>query len=344
MRSGLIIMHSRGVYRLFGPNDGAVTPNAFIIEPQAELGVGTPTPIVVNNDILFSSARGTSFHALAYTFYTNSFSPQEISVLAPHLFGIGKAPIRIVWAQEPDKLLWVLREDGALLCLTYMKEQETFAWTQHHTAGLVKEICRYQRPDRDSMMLFVERDGRVFLEELAPRITAPVAEYWGSDASVGYSLEEPVTEIENLWHLEGRTVAILADGDALVETPIEGGVLTLTQPASTLRIGLPFECLGISLPLADQQITVSGRLRRIAGSALRLFETRGLEIGTSLSNMFEMRDKGWEDWGDATALRSDNSIVWHKAKWERDAQVYFRQRYPLPATILGYVTETELER
>lgn len=344
MRAGLITMTSKGIFRLFGRDDGAVTPNQYVLETQAEVGVGRPKPAVISNDILFSSNRGSSFHALAYTFYTNSYTPQEISILAPHLFGEEKAPKRMVWTEEPDKLLWVLREDGALLSLTYMKEQEIFAWAQHHTDGFIRDICSYSRPDRDSMILFIERDGTTFIEELAPRRVTSVEEYWGSDNSIGLSFVEPVTEVTGLWHLEGLEVQILADGDVLARQTVTDGAISFGAEASVLRIGIPYECLGISLPLSDQQLIVNGRLRRIVGSAVRLFETRGLEIGTALNRMFEMKDKSWENWSVVTALRSDNSVVLHKSTWERDAQIYFRQRYPLPATVLGYVTEMEIER
>lgn len=344
MRAGLILMTSKGIYRLFGRDDGAVTPNQFVLETQAELGVGRPKPVVISNDLLFTSNRGSSFHALTYTFYTNSYSPQEISILAPHLFGPGRAPKRIVWLEEPDKLLWVLREDGTLLSLTYMKEQEIFAWAQHQTSGFIRDICPHSRPDRDSMMLFVEREGNTYIEELAPRNSTVIAEYWGSDLSVGFSFAEPVNEITNLWHLEGIEVQILADGDVLAPQVVTNGTISFTTPASVFRIGRSFECLGISLPLSDPQTVIGGRLRRIIGSAVRLFETRGLEIGTSLSTMYNMKDKGWEDWDEVTALRNDNSVVLHRSSWQRDAQIYFRQRYPLPATVLGYVTEAEIER
>lgn len=348
VRSGMLVMLSKGVYRLFGRDDGAVTPNSFVIEPQAELSVGTPPPILINNDLLFSSARGTSFHSLAYTFYTNSFSPQEISILAPHLFGPGQEPVRIVYAQEPDKLVWVLRKDGTLLSLTYLKEQEIFAWAQHHHNGFIHDICDYSRNDRDSLMIIVEHRNtspqRFTFEELEARKLSPIAEYWGVDSAFGRTYESPITQVTQLWHLEGKEVSVLADGSVLPRQTVTNGIVNLQEPATTVRIGLPYECLGISLPLSDLRITMDGRYRRIVGTAVRVLETRGLEIGTSLDKMYEMRDRGWEDFDEATRLRSDNTAVLHRARWERDAQVYFRQRYPLPAMVLGYVTEAEIER
>ena len=344
IRDGLLIFHTRGVERLLAEEGRAVTPLNRVIESQAAFGVGRPRPVLINNDVLFSTARGSSLIALSYTFYTNSYTPQDLTVLSPHLFGKGKEPVRFGWVEEPDKLLWVLREDGRMLCLTYLREQEIFAWTQHETDGFIHDICVVSEQSDDLLYALVEREEVIHLECLQPRAFADVREYWGVDAAVGRTYESPVTEIEGLWHLEGRLVVVLADGDAIEPQLVENGKVTLDTPASIVRVGLPYECLGRSLPLTDAQVMSDGRRKRIVGTAVRLFETRGLELGTAGGSLYEMRDKGYEDWGEMIPLRSDNAMVLHKARWERDAQLEFRQRYPLPATVLGFVTAAELEQ
>lgn len=342
-RNGLLILHSRGIDRLIGTEGKTVSATSREIENQSDIGVGTATPAILNDDVIFSSARGSSIISMGYTFYTNSYSPQDISILAAHLFGEGKKPIRMEWIAEPDKLLWVLREDGVLLTLTYMKEQEIFAWAQHETAGTVLDIVRMGEPNQDALYALILRGTVHSLEKLAKRQipAAGISELIASDSALVREFETPQTEVTGLWALEGKTVSVLADGDALLDLEVSGGALSVPAAARTFVIGLPYTCTGVTLPLSDPEQFIEGKKKRIVGLAARLLETRGLELGTDVRAIYEMKDRGFEDWGDVTELRSDNALAFVAAQWKRDAQLIFRQRYPLPAHVLGYVLQAE---
>ena len=342
-RNGLLMLHAKGVDRLLGSDNKAVSAVSRDIENQSDIGVGTPVPAIINDDVIFSTPRGSAIIAMGYTFYTNSYAPQDISVLAAHLFGEGKAPVRMEWISEPDKLLWVLREDGQLLTLTYMKEQEIFAWTQHQTAGFIHDIVAVSEPGRDALYALIERDEVFALERLAPRRISALADYIGTDRALVRTFEEAQSVIGGLWPLEGHTVSVLADADAVLELTVEDGEITLDNPANKVIIGIPYVCQGASLPLSDPELLRDGTRRRIVGAAVRLLETRGLEVGADLRALFEMKDKGTEDWGAPIDLRSDYTMLRFADSWKRDAQIHFRQRYPLPAHILGYVSEVEQE-
>ena len=342
-RNGLLLLHSRGVDRLLGSENKAVSAVSRDLENQSDIGVGTPIPAIINDDIIFSTPRGSSIIAMGYTFYTNSYSPQDISVLAAHLFGEGRAPKRMEWISEPDKLLWVLREDGKLLTLTYMKEQEIFAWTQHQTDGFVHDILTVAEPGRDALYAIIERDKIFTLEKLAPRRIEALAGFVGADCALVRTFVDAQATVEGLWPLEGRTVSVLADADALLNLTVTDGAITVPNPAKKFIIGIPFVCEARSLPMSDPELLRDGTRRRIVGAAVRLLETRGLELGADPRAIYEMKDKGTEDWGDPIALRSDYTMLRFADSWKRDAQMHFRQRYPLPAHILGYVSEVEQE-
>ena len=68
----------------------------------------------------------------------------------------------------------------------------------------------------------------------------------------------PTTTISNLWHLEGETVAIYADGS--VETPqvVENGAIALPVAASTVSIGLGYTARAMTLPLAVEGAEAAG--------------------------------------------------------------------------------------
>lgn len=418
IRDGLLIFHRENVQRLMASEGKAVTPINFSFEEQTPQGSAAVAPLKIDSDILYAARRGRSLIALVYTFYTNSFTAQDVSVLAPHIFDRGRVPLRIEWVAEPDKLVWVLRRDGTLACLTYMREQEIYGWSQHYTRGNIIDICTVRDSAQDTLYLVVERWGSTFLEALQPRRAAPVDEYWGLDCALRYEgtrqstwlrvvptdettatllagddvftgaegwfvrggqglyridevvsaseatatiirpafdfcgcnsrirdphwfLAEAVDNVSGLAHLNGRTVGVLADGDYLGEFVVEDGALTFDRPYSMIVVGLPYECRAKTLPLTIPDLQTDGRKKRPVGTAVRVHETRGLEIG--IRELFEMRDPFPDEWGELKALRSDTALVLLKSRWQRDQQLRFRQRYPLPATILGLVTEAEVD-
>jgi len=50
----------------------------------------------------------------------------------------------MAYQQEPDSLVWAVRDDGILLSMTYMREQEVLAWSWHDTnegTDLFESVC-----------------------------------------------------------------------------------------------------------------------------------------------------------------------------------------------------------
>lgn len=110
----------------------------------------------------------------------------------------------------------------------------------------------------------------------------------GFDAYTGGGLAEQVaTVITGLDHLEGRTVAIYADG--MVDDPdeVSGGSITLLAAARKAHIGIGYE--GIIRPnppeAGAQAGTAQGRLKQTFHPIVRLVESYGLSVGPDEDNL-----------------------------------------------------------
>lgn len=188
-RSGLLVMHSKGIERL-APDEGrALSGVNAAVDPEINIGVSALQPVTINNDVVFLAERGRSLISLNYTYYSNSYQPNDISVLAPHL--LESPPTRLEFAGLPDNILWMPREDGRFLSVTYSREQEVYAWAQHATQGRVLDLCVIDY-DRKGVVFFeVERflNNRIVytVEELSERRADLVEDYVGSDCSLLYS-------------------------------------------------------------------------------------------------------------------------------------------------------------
>ena len=87
--------------------------------------------------MLYCAVNGATVRDLSYNFYANVYTGNDLSALADHLF-FGRTIVDWCWAEEPWKLLWAVRDDGVLLSMTHLKEQNLFAWAHHETRGRVE--------------------------------------------------------------------------------------------------------------------------------------------------------------------------------------------------------------
>ena len=64
---------------------------------------------------------------------------------------------RLAYAQVPNSLVLAVRNDGVLLGLTYLKEQEVFAWHHHDTQGLFEDLAVMTATNEDVAYFIVNR-------------------------------------------------------------------------------------------------------------------------------------------------------------------------------------------
>lgn len=424
-RSGVLVMHENGVDKLSADEGRALTALSAQSELEVALAVGPVSPALIGNDVIFTNPNGTGMTALAYTYYSNSYAPTDLSVLSSHLLGRPHKITQCEWVEEPDRLLWCVREDGLLLSLTYFREQQVYAWARHETCGRVLSAC-VLREDRSRLYALIERklngvlcysierlsirkpkpvqryigtdmalllekslptggvqldlerdsNGTLFLTgafnanvipgrcvdawggrfELLEEITSTkfrVREVWAPDQVHGcaayqlpttnWRLLDAQTTLSALSIYEGMEISLMIDGACYPPVIIDGGELVLPRPGFSVVVGLPFKAYAETLPLSNYERRTDGRRKRPVNAVIRLHESRGLSLGTKGRNLYEMKDRTFEPYGEVTALRSDNEKIFVEGGWRQDAQLAFLLTYPLPVTILGLAVEMEIE-
>lgn len=132
------------------------TPKTINGSQQTSNGIGDVKPILINNQLLYTQERGKSVIAFGYSLNSDGFTGNDISILSSHLlqqYGITD------WAYQkiPNSIIWGVREDGAMLGLTYVAEQEVIAWHRHDTDGQFKSVCAIPEGREDSLYCCVQR-------------------------------------------------------------------------------------------------------------------------------------------------------------------------------------------
>lgn len=127
------------------------------------LGSKNCQPVHAGTVLLFIQRAGSKLRDVSYDFYSNQFQSVDQSVLAEHIPKTGM--MQLAYQQEPYSLIWGIRADGLLVCMTYSREQYPDAphggWHRHPIggAGIVESISVIPAPDnsRDELWMIVRR-------------------------------------------------------------------------------------------------------------------------------------------------------------------------------------------
>ncbi|MEX0758646.1 MAG: hypothetical protein WD100_03610, partial [Tistlia sp.] len=258
----LLLFTSGGEFKVNGGEEVALTPANVNVKPQSYRGCSHVPPVVIGNTVLFVRYDGRAVYDLGYQLAVDGYGGNEVTVLAKHLFQ-GEATIReMAYAQTPWSIVWCVLGDGRLAALTYMREHDVWAWHRHSTRGAVESVAVVREQEEDVVYLAVRRtvqgSERVYVERMRRREDRVVEEAFFLDSGLSYA-GPPTASLAGLDHLEGETVAILADGGVQPRQVVAGGRVALQTAASRIHVGLPYEATLESLPVTLSDPALAAR-------------------------------------------------------------------------------------
>jgi hypothetical protein len=353
--TGLLILTDKASWLITGGGNGtAVSPSALVANAQSFNGASDVPPIVSNFDVLYVQSKGSIVRDSAYNIYANVFTGTDISVISSHLF-YGFTVQEWAWAEEPFKVVWAIRNDGVMLTLTFLKEQDFTAWCHSSTpGGLFKSVATVTEGtatagEVDAIYTVVARtiesNAVQYIERVAER-TYPngVVDAWTVDCAIQY-VGSPATAFSGAQFLAGQTVTGLADGKVITPFVMPStGAFTLPVAASKVTVGIGFTAQLQTLALDLGEPTVQGKVKKINNVDVRVTETLGLTIGSDFNHLVPMKDLVQGNvssmlTGQASQIITD--LVTGDARTALDptytvpGQYCIQQSLPYPATILG---------
>lgn len=194
---GLLSFTGNGVWLINGGNNVAITPSDQNAQAQAQIGCSAIVPpLFINLHVLYVQAKNSIVRDIAFNFLYNVFTGTDITVYSNHLF-LGYTLTQWAYSEEPNKIIWAVRDDGNLLSLTYIKEQEVEGWARHDTLGLFVGICSVIEPPVDAVYVITKRyitgEGvwAYYSERFNNRIWANVEECFCVDAGLSLPMTSP---------------------------------------------------------------------------------------------------------------------------------------------------------
>lgn len=212
-----------------GANSDALSPVNIAFRHQSFNGVNPSLiPLPIEDDVVYGHLYGKNIFSLRFAIELGGFQTAgDLTLLAQHLF-LDRTVVSWAYQDKPRSVIWVVMSDGALLSLTYLPEQEIFAWTRHETEGFYEFVATVRGTVEDDVYFSVRRtvDGSThrFIEAFELREFDSIDDAFFVDS--GLSRNDPTT-IETI-AISGSAITITAtahpfsDDDFVRITKVEG--------------------------------------------------------------------------------------------------------------------------
>jgi hypothetical protein len=351
-KQGLLALTSNCVFSISGSNDDyiAATP-----PPKATVeitrGVSSLSPVIIDSAVLYQTVKTGEVRALGYEFEIDGLRTDDVSIFSRHLFD-NHSIIDWCWVEKPHSAIFAVRDDGMMLVLTWDQAQQVWGWTTWETQGSYIGVCAITEEGEDRVYAMVSRTiqgvAQTYVERFASELWTEPADACYLDCAKTYiNTDTSITTFDRLDHLEGCTVMAWVDG-ALYSNDINGnplvvtnGAVTLPQGGSTVTIGLPFTAEIQTLPLAMQ--TQGGwtvaRPQDAGHTVVKVIDTSNIEVGPDEDNLFLVKQRQYEDFGDPTELFTGNLDVDMAGTVGDEVTVTVRSSVPAPMEIAGILIE-----
>ena len=341
----LLVLTSGGEWKITEGQDQVVTPSTVSARIQSKYGASSVLPVVVDNSALYIQESGSRLRDIGYTFESDSYTGSDLSIMAQHLFD-GYTITDMAFAQEPHRMVWLVRSDGKLVALTYHKEHKVTGWSQHDTNGLVKAVSTIREGTENVVYIIVERviNGNTvrYVERLKERSWTTAENAFIVDSGLTYS-GTAITEITGLYHLEGESVAVLADGNVVDDLVVSSrGTITLPNASSLVHIGIPYISDVETLDIDSSQRMVKGKLKSVGEVVYKFYNSRGGWVGPDADHLIEIKPRLQIDNYDSISLQSYEERIAIDSGWSDGGQTFFRQTDPLPFTILAIAPDVSI--
>jgi len=186
---GLVSFTTGGEWAIKGNAAGILVPGEVNPQQISYNGSGTVPPIIVGNTALYIQGRGAIVRDLGFDYQVDNYKGNDLTIFAAHLFE-GFTISDWTYQQIPHSVVWVVRSDGTLLGLTYVREHQVWGWHRHDFDGTVESVTAIPEGTEDSLYLIIKRsvDGRDvrYVERLSTRAVDDIRDFIGMDAALSF--------------------------------------------------------------------------------------------------------------------------------------------------------------
>lgn len=230
----LVALTYGGEWTLSGGIEKPISPTNVRAEPEAKAGATDVRPEQVDNDLYYVQRGVSAMRTMGYSIEIGGYESAEASTFSEHTVrgGVGE----ISYAQSPERVLWIRKDDGTLVGVTISREQNIRAFAPSALAGgVVESMATIPEGGEDKTYMVVRRTINGATKRYIERFN------WTAYQDCRITKTPGSTTVTGLGHLALQTVSAVADGVDLGDfTVTAGGEIALPRSADVVTVGKRF--------------------------------------------------------------------------------------------------------
>jgi hypothetical protein len=334
-------------------NPEAITPTNVIVTRETSYGSSQNVNVSRpgSNVAIFVDRTARKLREFIYNYEVDGYTAPELTLLSRHVTKSGTKDVAFA-----EGIQWIALNNGLLVSMTYLREQKVVGFAQHNIGGAF-----------GSSNAFVESITSIISSDLAYEqlwaltkrtidgATVRYIEYLEDDfdpededdkdnaffVDCGLTYDGSATNtITGLDHLEGQTVAVLADGAVRPNKTVSSGSISLgstTQTqASVVQVGLPFT---FRIRTLDPEIggdagTSQGKIKRIEEVVISFVDTLGAKVGRDVDNLDDINFRNADDpMNESPPLYTGYKKIIFEDEYKDETSVVIQSDQPTPITV-----------
>ena len=336
----LIILTSGNEWIVRG--DKTITPTNCNLKTQTQRGALKCEPQFIGNRCVFVQERGGTVRDMGYSYESDNYTGQDLTLFVKTLVK-GHVAVTSAYAQDPDSIIYYVRDDGQLNCLTYIPEQKVYGWSHFVTNGKYRYVESVAEGEQDTIYFVVDR---VINNKSVKCIERSIPLYTEDNSDVFLDCYVKVansikTDYINAPHLVGQMVDIVIDGQQMPSRVVPPtGVIKLDGKANVITVGLPYTTK-IKIPNVEQQIndgTLQGRVATVSRVVLRMYKSFGGKVGRTFDRMDDITLPPNE------LFTGDKPVILPKMgiNYSTDTSICIKHSDPFPFNLLSITRIVEI--
>ena len=336
----LIILTSGNEWIVRG--DKTITPTNCNLKTQTQRGALSCEPQFIGNRCVFVQERGGTVRDMGYSYESDNYTGQDLTLFVKTLVK-GHLAVTSAYVQDPDSIIYYVRDDGQLNCLTYIPEQKVYGWSHFVTNGKYRYVESVAEGEQDTIYFVVDR---VINNKSVKCIERSIPLYTEDNSDVFLDCYVKVansikTDYINAPHLVGQMVDIVIDGQQMPSRVVPPtGVIKLDGKANVITVGLPYTTK-IKIPNVEQQIndgTLQGRVATVSRVVLRMYKSFGGKVGRTFDRMDDITLPPNE------LFTGDKPVILPKMgiNYSTDTSICIKHSDPFPFNLLSITRIVEI--
>ena len=259
-----LLIGTSGSCGKWGEQGKSVAPTSPSYQEQTRYGSAALQAVLGGDSVLYIERGVRRAREFGFDLQVDKYLSPDLTILSPEITDSGI--VDIAFQLRPSPILWCVLTDGEIATMTFQKDQSVIAWTKQITDGDFESITVISSgADEDEVWVSVERRGTRFIEQFQPNDWGDDQEdAWFVDSGLDYD-SVATASFSGLDHLNGKVVAVWADGIVQESETVRSGSITIDVASSRVITGLPFTAKLETLPIrADpEDYTLNKRIKRL---------------------------------------------------------------------------------